>query len=75
MLERLKERFGRTDQKVALVAHAGFNAFFPLAAMGTRPTEDRTGEQGNACINQLWLSDRQVRFVAVNETRHLSWEP
>ncbi len=72
ILARIRDRFGATEEKVALVAHAGFNAFLILAAMGSRRTQDRTVEQGNACINQLWLSQDQVRLIALNETRHLA---
>ena len=71
VLNKLSGRFGSTAEKVALVAHAGFNSFLLLAAMGTRRTQDRTVEQGNACINQLWLGDREVRLITLNDTRRL----
>lgn len=71
LLKRLTERFGN-EEKLAVVAHARINSSLLMAALGTCRTTDRTIAQNNGCINQLWMNEREVRLITVNETRHLA---
>lgn len=71
VLERLREQFGHTESRVAMAAHAGFNAFFLLAALGSQRQPDRSVEQANGCINRVLIEPERVRLLSVNETCHL----
>lgn len=72
MAERLRTRFAAGEERVALFAHGGFNAFFLMAIMGRPRMPGCWIEQNNCCINRVWISPERVRILSMNETCHVS---
>ncbi|WP_374713216.1 histidine phosphatase family protein [Symbiobacterium terraclitae] len=72
MFDRIRRRFGATDQKVAIFAHGTFNAFLLMAMMG-RPWQPGLWiEQRNCCINRIHIDPQHVRILGINDVAHLS---
>lgn len=67
ILERLRERFADQETKAAMVAHAGFNAFFLMALLGGSRQPGRMVVQGNCCVNRIRITPEELRLITVNE--------
>lgn len=72
LIRTIRERFGATDQKIAIFAHGTLNAFLLMALM-QRPFQPGCWvEQNNCCINRIYIDAERVRILSMNETAHLT---
>lgn len=71
-MERLRTRFGDTDQRVAVFAHGGFNSLMTMALMGRPFAPGCWVDQLNCCVNRFRIDPVRIRVLSLNETQHLT---
>jgi len=70
--QRLRNRFGETDQRVAVFAHAGLNSLMTMAMMGRPFAPGCWIDQFNCCVNRFRVDPARIRVLSLNETHHLT---
>lgn len=65
-------RYRHKGEKVAVIAHGGFNKTMLLAAIGHSSRNFNSINQGNCCLNEIsWKENRGWVIKRVNDINHL----
>jgi 2,3-bisphosphoglycerate-dependent phosphoglycerate mutase len=71
VLEQLMERHGRTDDRIALVSHAGFYNYLMGAILGLPEPDGYFFVMDNAAVTRLQFEDGRMLVVYTNRTDFL----
>ena len=71
VLERLMERHGGTDDRIALVSHAGFYSYLMGAILGLPEPDGYFFVMDNAAVTRLQFEDGRMLVVYTNRTDFL----
>lgn len=67
----LREQFGATETRVALVGHGTFGAILMSQFLGAPPCGYTRFSQANCCISRLEISPERAKMIYQNRTCHL----